>query len=202
MSQRINLRAGAAGLLAGIAMVLAACSAGSGATSAGPASGPVTSQEAPGPAASPSPSLPAASAPGAAGPTVSITVAPADGTATPPVTAAETASAAAAQVTETDNGKSVAAQVGSEVKLVLHNTYWQVLGSSNPAVLSLVSGPTYSGAGLIACVPGSGCGTVTAIFRAIAPGRATVTASRTTCGEVLPCPSSTGAYEVTIVVEG
>jgi hypothetical protein len=47
-----------------------------------------------------------------------------------------------------------------------------------------------------------GCGTVTAVFRAVAPGSATITASRTTCGEALLCTGSAGAYEVTIVVSG
>ena len=205
MNQRLNMRTGPAGLLAGVAIALVACSAGGGASPGGPAiTSPraSSSQKSPGTAASASPSVPAASDAGAAGPTTSVTAAPAAATATPPGSAAGTASPAAAEVTETDNGKTLVTQVGSDVKLVLHNTYWQVLGSSNPAVLSLVSGPTYSGAGPIACIPGSGCGTVTAIFRAVAPGRAIVTASRTTCGEVLPCPSSAGSYEVTIVVEG
>jgi hypothetical protein len=45
-----------------------------------------------------------------------------------------------------------------------------------------------------------GCGTVTAVFHALKPGQATISASRTTCGEALLCTGSAGAYEVTIVV--
>jgi len=103
------------------------------------------------------------------------------------------------QIGEPDNGHSVVVPVGAEVTLVLHNIYWQVQGSSDPAVLALVSGPVISGAGPIACIPGSGCGTVTAVFRAVAPGRATITASRTSCGETLQCIGTAGAYEVTVV---
>jgi hypothetical protein len=106
------------------------------------------------------------------------------------------------QVNEADNGQTVTVTVGSFVTLQLGNTYWQVAASSDSAVLVLASGPTASGAGPSACLPGMGCGTVTAVFRAVAPGSATVSASRTTCGEALLCTGSAGAYEVTIVVSG
>lgn len=101
---------------------------------------------------------------------------------------------------EADNGQTVRVAVGSEITLRLANTYWQVQASSDPAVLALVSGPTASGAAPSACLPGMGCGIVTATFRALAPGRATISASRTTCGEAVLCTGSAGAYEVTIVV--
>ena len=107
-----------------------------------------------------------------------------------------------ANVLEGDNGRTVAVSVGSEVALDLKSTYWQVAGSSDPAVLALVSGPTVSAAAMGTCVPGGGCGTVVATFRALAPGRAVITASRTTCGEAMRCTGADGAYEVTIVVGG
>ena len=110
------------------------------------------------------------------------------------------ASASNQRVDEADNGQTVTVTVGSFVTLQLGNTYWQVAASSDPAVLVLASGPTASGGGPSACLPGMGCGTVTAVFRAREPGHATVTASRTTCGEALLCTGSAGAYEVTIVV--
>jgi hypothetical protein len=106
------------------------------------------------------------------------------------------------QVGEADNGGTVSVAVGSKVTLLLRNTYWQVQGSSDPAVLALVSGPTASAAGPLVCVPGAGCGTVTAVFVALAPGRATITASRTTCGEALMCTGTAGAYEVSVVIGG
>lgn len=116
----------------------------------------------------------------------------------PPPSPASTA--ASTQLGEPDNGKSIAVTVGSQVTLVLHNTYWQVQGSSDPAVLAVVTGPVTTGAGPIACIPGSGCGTVTAVFRAATPGTATVSASRTSCGEALRCVGGAGSFEITVVV--
>ena len=106
------------------------------------------------------------------------------------------------QLTEADNGHTVTATVGSTVTVTLENTYWMISASSNPAVLALVSGPTTSGAAPSGCLPGMGCGEVTAVFRALAPGQATITASRTTCGEALLCTGSAGAYAVTVEVSG
>jgi hypothetical protein len=111
-------------------------------------------------------------------------------------------SRATIQVGDGDNGRTLTVPVGSTVTLVLASTYWQVQGSSDPAVLSLVTGPTASGAGMTACVPGAGCGTVTAVFGALASGKASITAARTTCGEAMRCTGSAGAYTVTLVVGG
>jgi hypothetical protein len=122
----------------------------------------------------------------------------------PVASPAETPIATPSEVhaTEVNNGSTVTVSVGSEVTLELASTYWQVGDSSDPAVLALVSGPTASAAAMGACVPGGGCGTVMAAFRALAPGRATITASRTTCGEAMRCTGADGAYEVTVVVRG
>jgi hypothetical protein len=116
--------------------------------------------------------------------------------------ASPTATPSQLQLGDANNGHSLTVVVGSLLTLRLGNTYWQVQASSDPAVLVLASGPTPSGAAPSACLPGMGCGTVTAVFRAVAPGSATITASRTTCGEALLCTGSAGAYEVTIVVSG
>jgi hypothetical protein len=105
------------------------------------------------------------------------------------------------QITETDNGHTLRIHAGSELKLILHNTYWQIVGSSSTAVLAPVGAAVYSGAGLISCIPGSGCGTVTQVFRAAGLGQATLTASRTSCGEVLQCTGTAGSFKVTIVVD-
>jgi hypothetical protein len=50
-------------------------------------------------------------------------------------------------------------------------------------------------------VPGQGCGTVTAVFAAIAPGSARLTASRISCGEALRCTGSDGVYVLTVTVK-
>jgi hypothetical protein len=108
--------------------------------------------------------------------------------------------ASSRQFTEADNGHSVTVAVGSEVTLRLTNTYWMIKPSSDSAVLAIVSGPTASGAAPSACLPGMGCGTVTATFRSLALGQATISASRTTCGEALLCTGSAGAFAATVIV--
>ena len=194
MNTRINRRVIDISLLAGLAMLLAACVAGTGTSPAVPA----TSS----PGASVPPSWPTASASEAVEASPYYAVSPAISTPAPPVPPAHTPVPAGSQVTEADNGRSLTVHVGSEVTLVLHNTYWQISKSSDSAVLALVSGPTYSAAGTVSCIPGTGCGTVSTVFRALTPGQATVTASRTSCGEVLACTGTAGAYRVTFVVEG
>jgi hypothetical protein len=136
----------------------------------------------------------------AAAPSVSSAAPVESPSAAPKATAA--ASPATLQVGDGDNGHTVIVPVGSTVTLVLTSTYWQVQGSSDPAVLALVTGPTASGAAITACVPGAGCGAVTTVFHALASGRASIAAARTTCGEAMRCTGSAGAYAVTIVVGG
>jgi hypothetical protein len=50
------------------------------------------------------------------------------------------------------------------------------------------------------CVPGEGCGTVAVAFEAVRPGRQTIVATRTSCGEAMGCTADQGRYQVTIVV--
>ena len=193
MKEHTNLRIGGAGLLAGLTVLLAACVGGAGSSP--------TSSATSGPGTSVVPPVPTATAPQAVEDSPSYTVSPAISTPAPPVPPAQTAAPAGSPVTEADNGRSLTLHVGSEVTLVLHNLYWQISKSSDPGVLALVSGPTYSAAGSISCIPGTGCGTVTTVFRALTAGQATVTASRKSCGEVLACTGTAGAYRVTFVVE-
>ena len=115
---------------------------------------------------------------------------------TPPTVDARTLTAR-----DADNGHALSVHVGDHLQVVLGSTYWQLSGSSDPAVLRPSSQPTVSpqpGG----CVPGGGCGTVSARFEAVAPGRADVTASRTSCGEALACTGAQGSYRVTVVVLG
>ncbi len=142
----------------------------------------------------------AACAAGVASPPATVTSAPTVPVATSSAT--RVPSVSSDLVTETDNGRTLTVSVGSELTLELGSTYWQVADSSDPAVLATVSGPTAATAGVGACVPGGGCGRITAVFRALAPGRAVITASRTSCGEALACTGTAGAYEVTVVVGG
>jgi hypothetical protein len=50
------------------------------------------------------------------------------------------------------------------------------------------------------CVRGQGCGTVSVRYRAVAPGRAIVSAERTTCGEARLCLPAERTYQVTIEI--
>jgi len=50
------------------------------------------------------------------------------------------------------------------------------------------------------CVPGQGCGTVSATFAAASVGTAIISATREICGEALVCGGTDRMYEVTIAV--
>jgi hypothetical protein len=102
-------------------------------------------------------------------------------------------------VTDQANGQTVDLQRGQVLQVVLSSTYWMIHGSSASAVLSQLSGPSTlpqpSG-----CVPGQGCGTVTAAYRAVAAGRAQVTASRGVCGEALGCTAANSQFVIYVIV--
>ena len=98
-----------------------------------------------------------------------------------------------------DNGRSVEIHTGDSVNVILSSTYWSFQDSSNPNVLrsggSAKVVPQPSG-----CVPGQGCGTVTATFKAVSVGAATIVAMRTVCGEALRCNATNGHYQVAVSV--
>jgi hypothetical protein len=99
------------------------------------------------------------------------------------------------------NGKSITLQPGQTLLVMLSSTYWSFQGSSNPQVLAAVGAPTASPAPRSTCpVIGTGCGTVSEMFRAVAAGTVQVTASRVSCGEAMGCTSATANYQVTVHV--
>ena len=99
------------------------------------------------------------------------------------------------------NGKTVDASVGQTVELILSSNYWTVSGSSAPNVLHQ-DGPTIQLPRPTNCpkIPGLGCVPVSTYFRAAAPGTASITASRTACGEAKPCATDQENFKVTVVV--
>ncbi|HZP54170.1 hypothetical protein [Actinocrinis sp.] len=111
-------------------------------------------------------------------------------------------SAGTVVVQDDANGKTVNATVGQTVELTLGSNYWTVSGSSAPSVLrqdgaaTTLPRPTN-------CpnVPGMGCVPIRASFTALAPGTASVTASRMTCGEARPCAPNQQHFTVTVVVK-
>ena len=102
-------------------------------------------------------------------------------------------------LTEHDNGRTVALHVRDHLRVVLASTYWTFQPSSNPTVLQPDGQPIVAPQ-IRGCVPGQGCGTVTADFTANSTGTAIVTATRTTCGEAKACGPANGHYQVTITV--
>jgi hypothetical protein len=101
-------------------------------------------------------------------------------------------------VSEKQDGGKVALRRGQRLRLVLHSTYWELKGVSEPAVLRLVGQPVVSPRP--GCVPGQGCGTVTATYIARAAGASVVAAERTSCGEAMGCSAEAGKFTLTVSV--
>ena len=129
------------------------------------------------------------------------TATPTSSTPAPRVTAVPTAPSSR-DVSEADNGTTVTLRTGGTLRAVLHSTYWQFDPASDPTVLASQGSPSSSPDPPGSCVPGGGCGTVTATFQALRPGRAVVTAHRTSCGEALRCTGNAGSWMVTVIVSG
>ena len=101
---------------------------------------------------------------------------------------------------DNDNGTTVRIGKGATVVVALSSTYWTFPNAPNPAVLQPVGDVTTTPAPIGTCVPGGGCGTVTATYKAVGGGQATIGAARTTCGEALRCTGNQGSYSVLVVV--
>jgi len=99
--------------------------------------------------------------------------------------------------TDLANGQTISIGLGHTLTVTLNSTYWMFGGSSDPVVLEQAGQPIYKGT---SCVPGGGCGTASLRFKALAPGRAVVKASRTSCGEALACGPDQSTYSVTVIV--
>jgi hypothetical protein len=101
-------------------------------------------------------------------------------------------------VTQDANGHTVTLHKGDRLRVVLSSTYWRFASITSPAVLREVGDPMFAPGS--SCVPGGGCGTVTGIFAALAPGRVDLKAGRTSCGEARACVGNTGRFQITVVV--
>jgi hypothetical protein len=88
---------------------------------------------------------------------------------------------------------------GQTLNVVLASTYWTFQPASNPAVLSLQGAPVVAPSR--PCVPGGGCGTVTARYSAVTAGQSTVMAMRTSCGEAMGCTPAASRYALTVTVD-
>jgi hypothetical protein len=103
-------------------------------------------------------------------------------------------------VTDADNGHTITIPHGGTLTVRLNSTYWRFGTNTSGAALRPAGQPITAPLTASHCVPGQGCGTVTAVFAAVAPGKAVVTASRTTCGEAMACGKGQGAYQLTVMV--
>lgn len=99
-------------------------------------------------------------------------------------------------LSESDNGRTVTVATGETVRITLHSTYWTFAPSNATNVLELVGQPRFAPAATT--VPGTGAGTVEVDYRVVQAGKATVAASRTTCGEALACTPEQRSFMVTI----
>jgi hypothetical protein len=102
-------------------------------------------------------------------------------------------------VTKLQNHTVVPIRVGDVLKVRLDSTYWR-FGTPSGSELRSTAKPSY--APNRDCVPGGGCGTVTAEYEAVRAGTAAVRASRTVCGEVVRCLPPERTFTVTIVIRG
>lgn len=116
------------------------------------------------------------------------------------VVGSSSSSATAITVSEAENGTTLTVDRGADVIVVLHSTYWQFQQASAPKVLvqaaPVVQGDPPNRAG----VPGSGKGIARESYHAQAAGTATITATRTSCGEAMRCTAGQGLYRITVVV--
>lgn len=101
-------------------------------------------------------------------------------------------------ITDQDNGTTLHLRTGQDVQLSLHSTYWSDPVTAPTSVLVIEGRVSRVAGGR--CPIGSGCGTVSARFRATSPGTARLRAQRTSCGEARGCTPSQGQFTVTIVV--
>lgn len=99
-----------------------------------------------------------------------------------------------------DKGHTVTVARGARVVVQLNNTYWRIRGSADPAVVRETGRERVAPAKPGTCLPGVGCGTVTASFRAVGRGTTHLRAGRGTCGEARTCTGGQGRYDVTIRV--
>lgn len=107
-------------------------------------------------------------------------------------------------LSESSNHHTVNVVAGAMFTLTLHNTYWTLTPLPSTSALAEVGSTKVVGSGLAGsgCVPGQGCGTVSARFVARHAGYARLSATRTSCGEALRCTGAQGHWTVVVHVRG
>lgn len=98
-----------------------------------------------------------------------------------------------------DDGHTIRLAVGQRLVITLSSTFWMFQASSDVRVLRADRSPKVVSASS-SCVPGAGCGSVTATYLGVSAGRAAVTATRTSCGEAMGCTEAGSRYSLFVVV--
>ena len=120
-----------------------------------------------------------------------------------PATAQAAKATTSVVLNENSNGRSVSVAVGTRLNLTLHSTYWSLVASRTAPELRQIGHTTVVGVapnGGGHCVPGQGCGTLSAHFIAVHPGSVRLRATRTSCGEALRCSPAQSVWTVVVRV--
>jgi hypothetical protein len=105
-------------------------------------------------------------------------------------------------VDDAANGTTVELTRGARLTVTLHSTYWQLATPADASVLEVRSGPAARPNPSCRSIPGTGCGTVTAVYTAARTGTTMLTAHRASCGEALRCTPAQSDWSVKIRVSG
>lgn len=81
--------------------------------------------------------------------------------------------------------------------MVLDTTYW-TFGAGTKALPK--EDERHAPASPGTCPPGVGCGTVTGVYRAVAPPGGDITASRSVCGEAAACTDAQKSFVMHVTV--
>lgn len=122
------------------------------------------------------------------------------GGSTTPGAAVSTRPSTTIRLDERSNGRTVQAHVGDTVTVTLHSTYW-ALADPTGRGLEVVDAatPRRSTTGCPS-IPGTGCGSVSATYRATATGDAQLAAHRSSCGEAMRCRPDQSAWTVKVEI--
>jgi hypothetical protein len=101
---------------------------------------------------------------------------------------------------DAQDGTPMSVHAGDSIRVTLASTAWTFNGTSDPTVVQQVGVQVTSPAPAGTCVAGAGCGTTTAVFRAIKRGKSTIQANRVSCGEARVCVGPEGTYTLAVVV--
>jgi len=104
------------------------------------------------------------------------------------------------------NGRTVTVAKGKIFTISLSSTYWQLdpISKSSPVKqqgqVSIVANPPGAGTDPACSIPGSGCGTQSWKFKALAKGTKRITFSRTSCGEAMRCTPKQSRFTLMVKV--